>query len=86
MASGDDDLKVKLFRDPDKADICGTILHIDDDDWASYGHKFSEHNQVEVKKSLCSRKVKEHSVIMHLPLFLHVQFSSFEQSSHSKLT
>ena len=58
MASGNDDLKVKLFRDPDKADICGTILHIDDDDWASYGHKFSEHNQVEVKKSLCSRKVK----------------------------
>ena len=56
VASGDDDLKVKLFRDPDKADICGTILHIDDDDWASYGHKFSEHNQVEVKKSLCSRK------------------------------
>ena len=47
-----DDLKVKLFRDPDKADICGTILyvlHIDGGGGGGLGViwslKISEHNE-----------------------------------------
>ena len=45
-----DDLKVKLFRDPDKADICGTILYVLHIDGGGrvcviWSLKISEHNE-----------------------------------------